>query len=476
MGDSLSMSGSNKNSELPMITSSKNATNNCLVASAPKIFPHKTLKHMISLKHAKLGRGSTDQIVFFMLKVAILDMVRRVSRVRCPIVWRGLQALQVLSYPPFKWMQRWGALKNLVAGMQKLSRPLLFLSITTVFSNQSEHYEETTNSMDDSQPYSEALARQSIPDIRICDEASGDVVSKNWLLQLHKELEKQDITLPERINEDELHRFYTAANGDFTSLLSSIKRTIHWRETYSFLSMQELEMWSHLVFWHGYDVKLRPCLVMRLGLACSSLASQDRTRFVQALVSQIEHGVLHLVNVEDPRITVLMDFKGVSPFRFPMKILRSCSALVHDHYPNRLGSLFIIRLSPVARVIAQTFIQVLKPTTRQKLHVEGETYQKVLSECLQSIPLFLGGQCKCDKCVLLHVGNTQDETETNKNEANGIFTNNDLATDVYLNDHPFDGSCYRILRTAIFGILILWILIAFISGLYDPEDLSFLAS
>lgn len=91
-----------------------------------------------------------------------------------------------------------------------------------------------------------------------------------------------------RINEDELYKFYTAANGDFTCFLSSVKKTIRWRETYRMLSSEELEMWSNLVFWHGTDVKQRPCLVVRLGLACVSLPSNDRPRFAQA-VGKLPH-------------------------------------------------------------------------------------------------------------------------------------------------------------------------------------------
>lgn len=86
-----------------------------------------------------------------------------------------------------------------------------------------------------------------------------------------------------RFNEDELRRFYIAANGDFSSLLSSVKKTIRWRETFHILTLHELEKWSHLVFWHGFDTMLRPCLIVRLGLACSSLAPSDRPRFGQAV-------------------------------------------------------------------------------------------------------------------------------------------------------------------------------------------------
>lgn len=75
-------------------------------------------------------------------------------------------------------------------------------------------------------------------------------------------------------------------------------------------------------------------------------------------VSQLEHGVLRLIKDGDGYVTVIMDCEGISPFKFPMQLMRYCSNLVQDHYPNRLGSLFVIRLPPVVRVLAQTIIQV----------------------------------------------------------------------------------------------------------------------
>ncbi|XP_077236942.1 uncharacterized protein LOC143878555 [Tasmannia lanceolata] len=321
MGDSTHVSGSSDILGVSSIVFSGKASKQCLVASTPKDFLRRTFKNLVSLKHAKLGGGSADQIIFFLLKVASLEILRRFSRARCPFIWQGLQALQALSYPPFKWIQRWAPFKTLVEGMQKLSRPLLFLSIATAVSNQSDYCKETSRSMDECEPCPESPNGESTSEMWISVEAPENTVSENWLLQLHEELEKQGIILPERISEDDLHRFYTAANSDFSRLLSSIKRTIRWRETYYILSAQDLEMWSHLVFWHGCDVKLRPCLIILLGLACSNLASHDRPRFAQAVVSQIEHGVLHLVNVEDPRITVLIDCEGISTIKFPMQMM-----------------------------------------------------------------------------------------------------------------------------------------------------------
>lgn len=67
---------------------------------------------------------------------------------------------------------------------------------------------------------------------------------------------------------------------------------------------------------------------------------------------------MELVDAENPQITVLVDCEGLTPFKVPMQMMRYCSSLLQDHFPNRLGCLFVIRLPPVVRLLAQTFIQV----------------------------------------------------------------------------------------------------------------------
>lgn len=74
-------------------------------------------------------------------------------------------------------------------------------------------------------------------------------------------------------------------------------------------------------------------------------------------VSQVEYGVLHLVDGDNPQITVLVDCEGLSPLRIPMQIMRSCSSLLQDHFPNHLGCLFVIRLQAAVHAIGQNFMQ-----------------------------------------------------------------------------------------------------------------------
>ncbi|XP_021866297.1 sec14 cytosolic factor isoform X2 [Spinacia oleracea] len=280
--------------------------------------------------------------------------------------------------------------------MQALSRPLLLLSVATSLANRSDDGEENPGSSefsDASQPQSDSLTNRA-SESRVIETQAPE----KWMLQLFAELEKEGIVLPERITEDDLRRLYHVANGDFSSFFSSVKRTINWRRNFRFMSVQELEEWSEMVFWHGCDVKRHPCLIIRVQSACSYIMSGERYRLPEVVVSQIEYGILHLVRAEDPLITVLMDCQGLSPFGFPVHMMRSCAVLLQDHYPNRLAALFVVRLPPIARVIAQTLFQVLRPATRRKLRIFGDDYQKFLSEHLQTLPSFLGGDCSCPKC------------------------------------------------------------------------------
>ncbi|XP_039026408.1 uncharacterized protein LOC120160004 [Hibiscus syriacus] len=108
----------------------------------------------------------------------------------------------------------WVPFKGLLKGMETLSRPVLVLSIATSLSDQEDLAGEATNSGSLVNPelHSDEPFLQSALDA--CDEASQNLEC-DWLDKLHKELESQGISLPERIRDEYLRRFYTSAKGDF---------------------------------------------------------------------------------------------------------------------------------------------------------------------------------------------------------------------------------------------------------------------
>lgn len=86
-----------------------------------------------------------------------------------------------------------------------------------------------------------------------------------------------------RFDDDKVLRVWGAANGDTTKFVAHVKKTIRWRVNYHFLSQSDLQTWEHLVFWHKHDALGRPTLIIRLGLAFSTLAPSERSLFIQAI-------------------------------------------------------------------------------------------------------------------------------------------------------------------------------------------------
>lgn len=110
--------------------------------------------------------------------------------------------------------------------------------------------------------------------------------------------------------------------------------------------------------------------------------------------------------------------------------------------------------------------------TRQKLHVEGETYLKVLSEFLQAAPAFLGGNCTCSNCRRLLAGNSLGGIgDSSKSQHHGHVSDNDEAVNSYpVTDLPMNNNCDHVPWAVTVVFLMMWVVIAFFAGVNDPES------
>lgn len=105
-------------------------------------------------------------------------------------------------------------------------------------------------------------------------------------------------------------------------------------------------------------------------------------------------------------------------------------------------------------------------------------YRKVLSEYLQALPSYLGGNCSCPTCWKI---NNRIAHHANANETHRILSYADANHDegspspslAYHNDFDTFGNCDQVIRTAVIGILMLFVLIAFLAGMTDPESRPF---
>lgn len=110
----------------------------------------------------------------------------------------------------------------------------------------------------------------------------------------------------------------------------------------------------------------------------------------------------------------IMDMKGVGISKAGQVYgyLKQASAISQDHYPERLGKLYIINapwgFSGVWSIV-KTF---LDPVTVQKIHILGASYQNELLAQIpkENLPAHFGGLCECEGgCLFSDDGPWQEE-------------------------------------------------------------------
>ena len=126
MGDPLQQFVTSRNS---VRAAGKDFPKRSLVAAIPRAV-HQTIGKHVSF--SRNGSGTVQNAAVFLLKVAVLEIVRRVSKAKCPHLWNTLQALQCFCYPPLKWIRRWAPFKDFIKAMQVYNWSPPFLS--TIYS------------------------------------------------------------------------------------------------------------------------------------------------------------------------------------------------------------------------------------------------------------------------------------------------------------------------------------------------------
>jgi hypothetical protein len=109
----------------------------------------------------------------------------------------------------------------------------------------------------------------------------------------------------------------------------------------------------------------------------------------------------------------IMDMKGVGVTKISSVYgyVKSTSSISQDHYPERLGKMYIIN-APWGFASAFSFIKgFLDPVTVAKIHVLGSGYQSELLAQIpaENLPKQFGGKCECQGgCEWSDAGPWQD--------------------------------------------------------------------
>lgn len=109
----------------------------------------------------------------------------------------------------------------------------------------------------------------------------------------------------------------------------------------------------------------------------------------------------------------IMDMKGVGLMSASSVYgyLKLASGVSQDHYPERLGKLYIINAPWGFSSVFSVVKGFLDPVTVNKIHVLGSGYKKELAGQIpvENLPEMFGGTCKCaGGCAFSDAGPWQD--------------------------------------------------------------------
>ncbi|KAK5099054.1 cytosolic factor, phosphatidylinositol/phosphatidylcholine transfer protein [Exophiala xenobiotica] len=175
-------------------------------------------------------------------------------------------------------------------------------------------------------------------------------------------------------------------------------------------------------YYHKTDKDGRPVYIEQYGNI--DLNAMYKITSAERMLSNL---VVEYEKVADPRLPAcsrkvgklletcctIMDMKGVGVTRVPSVYgyVKQASAISQDHYPERLGKLYIINAPWGFSSVFNVVKGFLDPVTVSKIHVLGSGFQKELLAQVpkENLPKAFGGTCECPGgCEYSDAGPWQD--------------------------------------------------------------------
>lgn len=121
--------------------------------------------------------------------------------------------------------------------------------------------------------------------------------------------------------------------------------------------------------------------------------------------------------------------------------------------------------------------QVVKPSTQEKVHMEGDNYMNNLATHLGGIfnvPVVLGGKCSCDFCDKVRMHKVASDMSLVAHRARAELEqlgDQELALEerAYSARLSMYQSYSGTLQLLIGGLFLLWIVVSMLSGYYDSH-------
>ncbi|KAL5353996.1 cytosolic factor, phosphatidylinositol/phosphatidylcholine transfer protein [Pseudogymnoascus australis] len=232
--------------------------------------------------------------------------------------------------------------------------------------------------------------------------------------QLRMSLEQKGFT--ERLDTLTLLRFLRARKFDVALSEAMFVNSEAWRKeinlddlVQNFEYTEKAQIFEYYPqYYHKTDKDGRPVYIEQLGkcdlTAMNKITTQER--MLQNLAVEYE-------KVSDPRLPAcsrksghlletcctIMDLKGVgiSKISSVYGYVKEASAMSQNHYPERLGRLYLINAPWGFSSVFGMIKSFLDPVTVEKIHVLGSGYQSELLAQVpaENLPKQFGGQCDC---------------------------------------------------------------------------------
>ncbi|KFZ16625.1 hypothetical protein V501_02128 [Pseudogymnoascus sp. VKM F-4519 (FW-2642)] len=226
--------------------------------------------------------------------------------------------------------------------------------------------------------------------------------------QLRMSLEQKGFT--ERLDTLTLLRFLRARKFDVALAEVMFVNSEGWRKEINLDDLvQNFEYTEKAQMTHLLSTDGRPVYIEQLGkcdlTAMNKITTQER--MLQNLAVEYE-------KVSDPRLPAcsrksghlletcctIMDLKGVGLAKISSVYgyVKEASAMSQNHYPERLGRLYLINAPWGFSSVFGMIKSFLDPVTVEKIHVLGSGYQSQLLAQVpaENLPKQFGGSCDCE--------------------------------------------------------------------------------
>ncbi|EFA76292.1 cellular retinaldehyde-binding/triple function domain-containing protein [Heterostelium album PN500] len=197
--------------------------------------------------------------------------------------------------------------------------------------------------------------------------------------QFKEKLNELELSDKEKLWVDDMMilRYLRAREYDLQASFNLLKKTLEWRKQYKpdEITAEHLsyEASTGKQYCNGKTKDGKPAIYMRPVRE----NTKNYERQIQLLVYTLERAIQHIDRSTETgveQLAIVIDFNGYSLFNAPpMSVARQTLEILSDHYPERLGTAFVVDPPMIFNILYNAIMPFVNPNTAKKIvFVKGE--------------------------------------------------------------------------------------------------------